>query len=91
MHDKETKQGFGTAALCRHPETVRKQIRKGVEKALTNTSRFSPFKIDPPYRMKLRVHRERGSYVGAEKTGSGVYVFEINDFLEVMNAFNALK
>jgi hypothetical protein len=41
--------------------------------------------------MVLRVRNERDPYPGAEKTGEGEFTFTSSDFLEVMNAFNAMK
>jgi D-amino peptidase len=87
----ETKKGFGTAALCLHPEKVRQLIRTETARALNQRSLFRPYKLKPPYRMVLKVKRERGAYEGAKKTGEGIYEYVSDDFLQVMDAFNALK
>jgi len=87
----ETKVGMGSAALGLHPEVVQKMIRSEVTSALHRLDSFRPYKLDPPYRMVLKVKKERGSYDGAKKTGSGEYTYISSDLLKVMDAFNALK
>lgn len=87
----ETKQGMAPAALCLHPEDVRRGIRRDVAAALRDLSRYSPYKLQPPYTMVLKVKKERALYPGAEKTGEGEFTFTDPDFLKVMDAFNAMK
>lgn len=87
----ETKVGMGVAALCKHPEVVREEIRTEATAALRDLGRFQPYQLEPPYHMVLKVRRERSLYPGAEKTGEGEFSFSSPDFLEVMNAFNAMK
>jgi hypothetical protein len=59
--------------------------------ALRKLDQYRPFKLKPPYRMVLRVKKERDLYPGAEKTGPGEFAYTSSDFLEVMDAFNAMK
>lgn len=87
----ETKVGMGTAALGLHPDVVRERVRTGTREALAGLERFEPFVLDPPYEMVLKVRRERSLYPGAQRIGEGVLTFSSDDFLEVMDAFNAMK
>lgn len=87
----ETKKGMAPAALCLHPEEVRRGIRREVSSALRNLTRFTPYTLDPPYTMILKVKKERGLYPGAERTAEGEFTFTDPDFLKVMDAFNAMK
>jgi D-amino peptidase len=87
----ETKVGMGTAELGLHPEVVRERIRATTTTALRDLGRFQPYRLEPPYRMVLKVRRERPPYPGAERTGEGEFTFTSTDFLEVMDAFNAMK
>ena len=87
----ETKVGMGAAALGLHPEVAREKIRATATSALRDLGRFTPFALEPPYEMVLKVRRERTPYPGAEKTGEGEFSFSSMDFLEVMDAFNQMK
>lgn len=87
----ETKKGFGSAALCLHPEKVQRMIKEKTVEALQNRDKFKPFKLEPPYRMVLKVKKMRGDYPGAKKLSKDVYEFISDDFLKVMDAFNTLK
>jgi len=87
----ETKIGMGTATLGLHPEVVQEKIRTATAEALQELGRFQPYRLEPPYQMVLKVRRERDLYPGAERTGEGEFTFSSMDFLEVMDAFNAMK
>ena len=87
----ETKVGMDTAELGLHPEVVREMIRTRTAEALRELDRFQPYRLEPPYAMVLKVRRERAPYPGAERTGEGEFTFTSMDFLEVMDAFNAMK
>lgn len=87
----QTKVGFGTATLGLHPEVVQEKIRTATATALRDLDRFQPYRLEPPYEMVLKVRRERELFPGAEKIGEGVFSFTSMDFLEVMDAFNAMK
>ena len=84
----ETKQGMGTAAAVLHPETVRDKIRIEVIEALSTLEKYKPYKLTAPYRMVLKVKKERELYPGAKRTGQGIFEFISNDFLKIMDAFN---
>jgi len=87
----KTKEGMAPAALCLHPDEVKRGIRRGVVTALRDLSGYTPYKLQPPYTMVLKVRKERALYPGAEKTGEGEFTFSDPDFLKVMDAFNAMK
>lgn len=87
----ETKVGMDVAALGLHPKAAQDLIRSETEAALSDLGRFEPYRMEPPYTMVLKVWRERGQFPGAERTGEGEFTFTSDDFLEVMDAFNALK
>ncbi len=87
----ETKKGMKTAALGLHPGIVRKMIRESVMKALKNLDQYQPYKLTPPYTMVLKIKNERDLYPGSKKTGKGEFTYTSSDFLEVMDAFNAMK
>jgi D-amino peptidase len=87
----ETKTGMGTAEIGLHPDEVGERIKKGVSDALSDLSRFNPYKLTPPYTMVLKVKKEKEPYTGAKKIGEGEFEFTSSDFLEVMDAFNKMK
>lgn len=87
----ETKIGMGTATLALHPEVVREKIRGATAEALGDLARFEPYELEAPYTMVLKVRRERELYPGAERTATGEATFTSDDFLAVMDAFNAMK
>jgi D-amino peptidase len=87
----ETKIGMDVAALGLHPEVARERIRETLTSALRDLGRFEPYRLEPPYEMVLKVRREKPLYPGAEMTGEGEITFSSVDFLEVMDAFNAMK
>jgi D-amino peptidase len=87
----ETKVGMGTAALALHPEVVQEMIRDATADALQNLQRYEAYRMEPPYTMVLKVRRERELYPGAEWAATGEVKFTSDDFLEVMDAFNAMK
>jgi D-amino peptidase len=88
-----TKTAIGNGAISGpSPEAVQAQIREGVERAVRERGRAVPYTLSPPYRMTLRVRKERRLlHTGAERTGPGEFAFTHPDLLEVLNAFNALK
>ncbi|NCB19759.1 MAG: peptidase M55 [Bacteroidia bacterium] len=70
-----TKYAFGrTCAMNKSPQVVYSEIREGVERALKRDVLGMVFKIDPPYRMEVRVKDENG-----EK-----FVTHTSDTLEVV-------
>ena len=87
----ETKVGMGTAVLGLHPEVVQEKIKSETLSALKKLNKYSPYKLQPPYKMVLKVKKERELYSGAIKTEPGVFTYSNTDFLKVMDAFNVMK
>ena len=85
------KEEIAEAVLSLSPAHARDQIRRGVEQAVRNRAKFKPFTMSGPYTMTLRVKQERKLYTAAERTSAGEYRFSSPDFLEILNAFNAMK
>lgn len=98
LGDVETvavKEGIGNAALCLHPEVAREMIRAGVERALRNLKAYKPYKLKPPYTMKLVLKTEEdvheaSFYPGVERTGDWELTYKSSDLLEVMKTFNRI-
>jgi D-amino peptidase len=89
------KEGVGNAALCLHPEVAREMIRAGVEKTLHNRKAYKPYKLKPPYTLKLVLKTEEelheaSFYPGVERTGDWELTFKSDDLLEVMKTFNRI-
>ncbi|MGE0441927.1 MAG: M55 family metallopeptidase [Gemmatimonadales bacterium] len=86
-----TKREINDAALSLSPQAAREAIQRGVEAAVRNRSRFRPYRIPGPYSMVLKVRKERPLYPGSRRIAEGEIAFASQDFLEVLNAFNAMK
>lgn len=70
-----TKYSYGrTCAMSKSPEVVYEEIRESVKHALNNLNNAVVFKLDPPYKMELRVKTDAG-----EK-----YITRTSDTLEVV-------
>jgi len=85
------KEEVGDASNGLSPKQAQDEIRKGVELAVRNRAKLKPFVIPGPYTMTLTVKQERPLYKGAERVGPGSSRFSSPDFLEILNAFNAMK
>ena len=85
------KEEVGDAVISLSPKQAQDEIRRGVEQAVRNRSRFKPYVLPGPYTMTLRVKSERPPYKGAERVGPGEFRFSSPDFFEILNAFNAMK
>ena len=90
------KEAIGPVAVNLHPEVARERIRAGVEKAVRNRAQYKPYKLSPPYTMKLQLKREEtinegALYAGATRTGDWEITYTSDDLLEVLKAFNATK
>ena len=90
------KDAIGPVAVNLHPEVARERIRAGVEKAIRNRARYKPYKLNPPYTMKLQLKREEtindgALYPGATRTGDWEISYTSSDLLKVLKAFNATK
>jgi D-amino peptidase len=85
------KEVIGGASLGLSPRQAQEQIRNGVEQAIRNRARATPYRLTGPYTMVLKVRRERPLYRGAERVKDGEVRFASPDLLEVLAAFNAMK
>ena len=85
------KDEVGDASNGLSPPEARNHIRAGVERAVRERDRFRPYTMAGPYTMILKVKQERPLYTGATRVGPGESRFSSPDFLEVLNAFNAMK
>ncbi len=85
------KEEIADAVLSLSPKQAQDEIRRGVEQAVRNRAKFKPFTMAGPYTMVLKVRAEKPLYKGAERIGPGEFRFSSPDFLEILNAFNAMK
>jgi D-amino peptidase len=85
------KEEIADAVLSLSPAAAQEAIRRGVEQAVRNRATFKPFTLPSPYTMILKVKQERPLYKGAERVREGEFRFSNPDFLEILNAFNAMK
>ena len=85
------KEEIGDASNGMSPTEAQEKIRKTVETAVRNRSKFNPYKIPGPYTMVLKVKQERPLFPGAQRAREGEFTFASPDLLEVLKAFNAMK
>ena len=86
------KEEINDAVISLSPEHARARIRSGVEAAVRNRAKYKPFTIAGPYTMVLKVQVDkRPLYKGVERVTLGELRFSSPDFLEILNAFNAMK
>ncbi len=99
LGDLETvavKHGIGAAQVSPHPEVTRERIRSGVEKALRRLGDFTPYHLEAPYTLVVKLKDEemvhKGShYPGATRTGDWELTYTSVDFLEIMKAFSYVR
>ena len=85
------KEEISDAVLSLSPKQAQDEIRRGVEQAIRHRATFKPFTMPGPYTMILKVTQERPPYEGAERLREGEFRFSSPDFMEILNAFNAMK
>ncbi|MEZ4586289.1 MAG: M55 family metallopeptidase [Gemmatimonadales bacterium] len=85
------KQEINDAVISLSPKRAQEEIQRGVEQAVRNRSRFKPYVIPGPYTMVLKVRKDRELYPGSRRVREGETSFSSPDFLEILNAFNAMK
>jgi D-amino peptidase len=90
------KEGSGSAALSLHPEVARARIRAGVERALSDLSRFEAYDLGSPYTLVLTMKDEvvvyNGSfYPGAKRTGEWELTFTADNIIDVMTAYSFMR
>jgi D-amino peptidase len=80
------------AVLSLSPAQAQDRIRIGVAQAVRNRAKYKPFTIPGPYTMVLKVQVDKKPlYKGVERVSPGELRFSSPDFLEILNAFNAMK
>lgn len=85
------KEEINDAVLSLSPSQAQAKIRAGVEAAVRNRAKYKAFTMPGPYTMILKVKQERPPYKNAERVSAGEFRFSSPDFLEILNAFNAMK
>ena len=90
------KHGIGAAAVSLHPEVTREQIRDGVAAALRRLGDFTPYRLEAPYTLVVKLKSEetvnKGShYPGATRTGDWELSYTSDEFIEVMKAFSYVR
>jgi D-amino peptidase len=86
------KEEINDAVISLSPKHAQGRIRSGVEMAVRNRAKYKPFTIAGPYTMMLKVQVDkRPLYKGVERVTPGELRFSSPDFLEILNAFNAMK
>jgi D-amino peptidase len=85
------KEEIGDASNGMSPKEAQEEIRKNVELAVRNRSKFRAYKVQGPYTMVLKVKQERPLYPGAQRVREGEFTFSSPDLFEVLKAFNAMK
>ncbi len=73
------------------PKSAQEAIRAGVERAVRARATFRPYKLAPPYAMRLKVKNGGKKFEGATAGADGEFSFTSPDLLRVLEAFNALK
>ncbi len=86
------KESIGTAAKMLHPKKAQQLIRQKTEEALSNLSRYSPFKLQTPITMEIvykdEIDAHRASWFpNAKKTGERSVSYTHEDFLEILKFF----
>lgn len=86
------KESIGTAAKMLHPKKAQQLIRQKTEEALSNLSRYSPFKLRTPITMEIvykdEIDAHRASWFpNAKKTGERSVSYTHEDFLEILKFF----
>jgi D-aminopeptidase len=61
------KEAIEEGSLGMSPQHAQDAIRRGVELGVRNRAQAKPYRLQPPYRMVLRVKEERALYPGAQK------------------------
>jgi D-amino peptidase len=81
----------GDASLGLSPTAAQTAIREGVERAVRNRAARTPYRMQGPYTMTLKVRTDRALFPGAERQRAGEATFRHADLLQVLNAFNQMK
>jgi len=81
------KVGIVAAELGVHPKVAQKNITSAVFEACSNIEKYKPYNLKPPYKLHLKVRRERELYPGAEKIGEGEFIYTSDNIMDVVEAF----
>jgi len=86
------KEGVGNAASMPHPQKAQELIKKRTREALTRLKEFKPFKLDPPYTIKVTYKNEeraeKASWIpGAKRSGNTSVSFTSDDWMEILKFF----
>lgn len=86
----KVKDGEGNSNMNLHPEVTQAKIRSGVWKALMNLENYKPYKLSPPFKMVLKVKKEKELYQNAVRVKPGEITFTSNDIRELLTAFEKM-
>lgn len=86
------KDSIGTAAMMIHPKKAQQLIRQKTKEALSNLSKYKPFKLQTPVTMEIvykeEIDAHRASWFpGAKKTGERSVSYTHEDYLEILKFF----
>ena len=85
------KDEIGDASNGMSPKAAQDEIRRTVQRAVTNRATAKPWKLTGPYTMVLKVKQERPLYAGAQRTSAGEFTFSSPALLAILSAVNAMK
>lgn len=83
------------SAKCLHPNKAREAIRQGAISALKRRSEMRPFKLKPPYEMRLELMNAGMADVAelipdTRRIAPRILTYSSDDFLKVYKAFQAM-
>ena len=86
------KESIGTAAKMLHTKIAQELIMQKTEEALSNLSKYKPFKLQTPITMEIvykdEIDAHRASWFpGANKTGERSVSYTHEDYLEILKFF----
>jgi len=91
-----TKYGMGReTGRVIHPEVTRQAIRDGVSEALSDLSRFKPFRIETPIRMSLKLSASRMADLisllpNVERLGADEVAYIADDVTNMLKVFRVM-
>jgi D-amino peptidase len=86
-----SKTGLGASAYCRHPETVRREIRDAVERGLRDNPQRCLKALPPSFRFEMEFKDpslafRKSFYPGARLERERIVVIETKDWFDVIRA-----
>ncbi len=91
-----TKKGIGRfAAKNKHPVVVRKEITKKAQKAVETVDQFTPFTVEPPFRLEMDlITSDMADSVvmipGMERVSARCVAYRCDDFLNLYKMMRAM-